>query len=436
MSISGHVIHHVRTLLSPPTLCLPSAAVASDLVSPDRHLLALPPFCSGELQAATTPSLPARPAPGVQRPRGLGGARRAERRATAMGGDRGRMVGAQTEVRDVEGDEKVQELGRYSVKEHNRRQHEEEDDRTGDGVGPLEFRRVAAGVGASIPVLRDLGQHQWLQHRVKLLGLPLTQTLTEMDDGAELVSRYMEGGHSQVVADSQVRMEVDYEQGGQRDSVTEDEDDEDQDTSEQTNAVAQGRKFRSKSWREFMPIQVDGEVTQGECKHCSAVISARRGHGTSRLRNHLQRCKAREKVAEALNQMNASLMTPDGVSRVWKWDPDVARKMLVRMVVLHEFPLSIVEYDGFRKFVSSLNPSFHMITRKTLRNDIKKDFDQYKKSLKELFGAANSRISLTMDLWTSNQTIGYMVITAHFINDCWKLEKRIIKFNTLETPHT
>uniref|UniRef100_A0ACD5XNB0 Uncharacterized protein n=5 Tax=Avena sativa TaxID=4498 RepID=A0ACD5XNB0_AVESA len=268
-----------------------------------------------------------------------------------------------------------------------------------------------------------------------------------MDDGAELVSRYMEGRHSQVVADSQVRMEVDYEQGGQRDSVMEDEDEEDEDyeleediddqhTSEQTNAVAQGWKFRSKSWREFVPIQVDGEVTQGECKNCSAVISARRGHGTSGLRNHLQRCKARAKVAEALNQTNASLMTPDGVSHVWKWDPDVARKMLLRMVVLHEFPLSIVEYDGFRKFVSSLNPSFHMITRKTFRNDIKKDFDEYKKSLKELFGAANSRISLTMDLWTSNQTIGYMVITAHFINDCWKLEKRIIKFNTLETPHT
>jgi hypothetical protein len=57
----------------------------------------------------------------------------------------------------------------------------------------------------------------------------------------------------------------------------------------------------------------------------------------------------------ALSQMNASLMTPDGVSRLWKWDPDAARKLLVRMVVFHEFPLSIVEYEGFRQFVSSLN---------------------------------------------------------------------------------
>uniref|UniRef100_A0ACD6AFF9 Uncharacterized protein n=1 Tax=Avena sativa TaxID=4498 RepID=A0ACD6AFF9_AVESA len=267
-----------------------------------------------------------------------------------------------------------------------------------------------------------------------------------MDEGATLVSRYMGRRRSQDGI-SEMRMGEDCEDHEQEITFEEDEDDEDddyeleedfddEDIGEGSNGVAQGRKFRSKSWREFEPIHVDGEVTNGECKHCGAVISAKRGNGTSGLRNHLKRCKARATVVGALDQMNATLMTPDGVSRLWKWDPDVARKMLVRMVVLHEFPLSIVEYDGFRKFVSSLNPSFHMITRKALKNDILKAFDEQKKSLKELFGASKSRVSLTMDLWTSNQTIGYMVITAHFINDCWKLEKRIIKFNALETPHT
>jgi hypothetical protein len=114
----------------------------------------------------------------------------------------------------------------------------------------------------------------------------------------------------------------------------------------------------------------------------------------------LKRCKERATVAGALNQMNATLMTLDGVSRLWKWETDVAGKMLVRMVVLHELPLSIVEYDGFQKFVASLNPSFHMIRRKALKNDILKAFDEHKKYLKELFGASKSRISLTMDLWT------------------------------------
>ena len=100
-------------------------------------------------------------------------------------------------------------------------------------------------------------------------------------------------------------MEDDYLQEGEGDfEVEEDEDyglegdDDDEDTGEGSNADGQERKFRSKAWREFVPLHVDGEVTKGECKHCSAVISAKRGHGTSGLRNHLNRCKDREKWLE------------------------------------------------------------------------------------------------------------------------------------------
>jgi hypothetical protein len=41
-----------------------------------------------------------------------------------------------------------------------------------------------------------------------------------------------------------------------------------------------------------------------------------------------------------------------------------------------------------------------------------------------------------MDMWTSNQTIGYMCITCHFLEDDWKLHKRIVKFAFMKTPHT
>ncbi|CAO2196479.1 unnamed protein product [Urochloa humidicola] len=51
---------------------------------------------------------------------------------------RGRKVGARTEVRDVERDREVQELGRFSVAEYNRRRQH------GGGGGRLEFARVVA----------------------------------------------------------------------------------------------------------------------------------------------------------------------------------------------------------------------------------------------------------------------------------------------------
>lgn len=44
------------------------------------------------------------------------------------------------------------------------------------------------------------------------------------------------------------------------------------------------------------------------------------------------------------------------------------------------------------------------------------------------------RVSLTTDTWTSVQNINYMVVTAHFMDNDWKLHKRIISFTKI-TSH-
>lgn len=67
----------------------------------------------------------------------------------------------------------------------------------------------------------------------------------------------------------------------------------------------------------------------------------------------------------------------------WTFDQEVSRRELVRMIVLHELPFSTVEYDGFQKFVSSLNPLFRMISTSTMRNDCMKMFEDQKNVLKE-----------------------------------------------------
>ena len=54
-------------------------------------------------------------------------------------------------------------------------------------------------------------------------------------------------------------------------------------------------------------------------------------------------------------------------------------------------------------------------------------FKEEKRILQRMFQNSKSKISLTTDLWTSNQTVGYIFITA---------QKRIVKFAAMETPHT
>lgn len=104
------------------------------------------------------------------------------------------------------------------------------------------------------------------------------------------------------------------------------------------------------------------------------------------------------------------------------------RKKLVNMVVMHEYPLSIVDHMGFREFVDSFNTSFKMISRNTLKGDILKMYREDKKSLKSLLEHNGSRISITTNMWTaSNQKKGYMVVTSHFIDQQWILRNRTLR---------
>jgi hypothetical protein len=54
----------------------------------------------------------------------------------------------------------------------------------------------------------------------------------------------------------------------------------------------------------------------------------------------------------------------------YMFDQEVVRKALYSMIILHEYPLSIVDHHGFHKFISALQPLFKMGTRNTIRRDI------------------------------------------------------------------
>jgi hypothetical protein len=182
---------------------------------------------------------------------------------------------------------------------------------------------------------------------------------------------------------------------------------------------------------------VAGVVTKGQCIHCNTEISAKRGAGTSAMITHLKRCKERKNVTNMAHQLKSVVMSPEGVAlEKWRFSQEVSRRELTRMITLHGLPLALVDYDGFRRFVSSLNPIFKVVSRKTITADCVKKFQEQKQILQDVFRSANSRICLTMDMWTSNQTIGYMCITCHLLDDDWKLHKRIVKFCFMRTPHT
>ena len=80
------------------------------------------------------------------------------------------------------------------------------------------------------------------------------------------------------------------------------------------------------------------------------------------------------------------------------------------------------------KYSNTLQPLFKMVSRNTIKNDILKIYDYEKSKTMDLLGDNRSRIAITTDMWTSNQMKGFMVVTAHFIDDSWALQSLVIRY--------
>ncbi|KAL2942042.1 Zinc finger BED domain-containing protein RICESLEEPER 2 [Bienertia sinuspersici] len=124
------------------------------------------------------------------------------------------------------------------------------------------------------------------------------------------------------------------------------------------------------------------------------------------------------------------------MNRIPAIDCDVFREMLSIAVVKHDLPFQYDEYSRIRKCFSYINPEVKLVSRNTLKADVLIMFKREKEKLRDELNAIRGRISLTSDGWTSITTDGYMSLTAHFVDNQWVLQKRILNFCFLPPPHT
>jgi hypothetical protein len=58
-----------------------------------------------------------------------------------------------------------------------------------------------------------------------------------------------------------------------------------------------------------------------------------------------------------------------------------------------------------------------------------------KKKLKTFLGRVDM-VNITTDMWTSAQRLSYMVVTCHFVDSDWFLQKRVLNFCNVPPPHS
>ncbi|KAL1188280.1 putative AC transposase [Cardamine amara subsp. amara] len=187
---------------------------------------------------------------------------------------------------------------------------------------------------------------------------------------------------------------------------------------------------RSKVWKHFTRTVAD--YNQCNCHYCGQLFNCDSASvGTSSMRDHISRCSLYKMSLDGNSQKVLASDSSCNITAI-KYDPKLFSRSINEMIVLNELPFSFVESEGFRRFCFNVVLVYKHISRRTATKEIAAMYFQQKTCLKRLLMDDNTRVSLTTDIWTAPTTsYSYMVVTVHWIDANWQLQKRIISFRPI-----
>ncbi|KAK1398022.1 hypothetical protein POM88_007885 [Heracleum sosnowskyi] len=196
------------------------------------------------------------------------------------------------------------------------------------------------------------------------------------------------------------------------------------------------RKKKSRSWQYLDEYEVKGEKWV-RCKLCQTEIKRDKTCSTTQLNRHVDKCKVihgltRQTQLQFQKSGNASEVTLE----TFKYDHAEMRKTVAHYILINELPFMHVESFMFNEVMRKATPLWQKISRATVKADCVTTYEIEKKKLKEIFKSV-PKINITTDMWTSsNQKLGYMVVTSHWIDSEWKLNMRVLNFCNVPPPHS
>lgn len=177
------------------------------------------------------------------------------------------------------------------------------------------------------------------------------------------------------------------------------------------------------------------------CKICFATVKY--SGNTTNLRAHV----TRNHEGATLQQANVSERRVEATQRTIedlhfsKLPASSARATKITRSVLCFIrkdmrPLSVVENEGFRNMMATLEPRYNIPSRQHITDvALPKLYMEVKATVLDSLGSAE-RVALTCDTWTSRATESYVTLTAHRMDDHWNLKSHVLQTRAMHDSHT
>ncbi|KAD2805579.1 hypothetical protein E3N88_38956 [Mikania micrantha] len=141
---------------------------------------------------------------------------------------------------------------------------------------------------------------------------------------------------------------------------------------EQDPFTKKKRKKTSVTWEHFREITLDNGTQMHECIHCGEKVKKFKDGTTTPMRRHInQFCPKLQHVKKGQLKLNVFPGNSESSSMVqnWKFDNTRMREVISHMVMVHELPFNLVEYELFNVVMKEAKPAFTKISCATVKQD-------------------------------------------------------------------
>ncbi|XP_061649220.1 E3 SUMO-protein ligase ZBED1-like isoform X2 [Phyllopteryx taeniolatus] len=195
------------------------------------------------------------------------------------------------------------------------------------------------------------------------------------------------------------------------------------------------RQRMSKVWDHFILKKEDRKV---QCVYCNVDLAYH--NSTTVMMQHLIRKHPVSVSSTSIASDTSTSQRPiDGVVRPTPSctveEADLLTESILKMLVTDMHPLSMVEDKGFKKMISAFNPNYSMPSRLHFTSLMEMKHQQITEKLKTVLQDMEC-VALTIDIWTSDATEGYLRVACHFLGEAWEMKSFSLTAMPLKESHT
>ncbi|WOH05526.1 hypothetical protein DCAR_0624943 [Daucus carota subsp. sativus] len=215
-------------------------------------------------------------------------------------------------------------------------------------------------------------------------------------------------------------------------------------TDEQPN---KRKRKRSIVWQYFSIEKSGTDCTRAYCNSCKksfAYISGAKLAGTSHLKRHIKMgvCSVDRRNNEEISQLipytpiktDSTAVDTIPPRRRYRGNPrpssipfkqETSNHSIAKMIIMHDYPLNILEDHGFVDLVRFLHPQVHLDIN-SVQEECVNIYLREKQDVIDKLSGILGHVNLALDLWESDQGLCYLLLTGYFVDNTWKLQKRIL----------